>query len=144
MGARGPKSATELSVVPREDHPADSSRLQTIDRPNPPASLTTAEAEEWRRVVNGMPADWLSPGFDVMLEGHCRHVVIERRESQIIDQILSAEEFDEAAYSRAVTRMQNASRYLASVAVRLGWAQSTSYENKKPKGGKAKKPWQFD
>lgn len=136
MGARGPKSAGELEVTP--------SNVTSIERPRVPASLGPEEAEEWRRIVNSQPAEWLTAGFDTLLESYCRQTVLERREARIVEHILASDEFDEAAYSRATSRLDRASRTKSSLGIRLGFAHSTSYENKKAKGKGPKKPWQFE
>lgn len=136
MGARGPKSASDLEVA--------RPNVVSIERPQVPPSLGRDEAEEWRRIVNSQPAEWLTPGFDVLLESYCRQAVMERREAAIVEQILSAEEFDEEAYSRACTRLDRASRTKASLGIRLGFAHSTSYDSKKPKGKPKRKPWQVE
>ena len=135
MGARGRKSASELQVV-------DTDEVVTIDRPRAPVSLCREERVEWDRIVGAQPAEWLTPGFDILLESFCRQAVMERREAAIIDGILGADEFDERAYSRACKRLDTASRTKASLGIRLGFAHSTSYENKKTKP-KGKKPWEF-
>jgi hypothetical protein len=70
--------------------------------------------------------------------------VIERREAAIIEQAMMHEPWDEGLYSRAMGRLERASRYLASAAVRLGFAHSTGYEARKPKGKGPRKPWESE
>lgn len=133
MGARGPRSGKDLEVA--------RSNVVSIDRPRAPASLGRAERAEWDRIVSAHSAEWLTPGFDVLLESYCRQAIMERREAAIVDKILSDDEFDEDAYSRASTRLDRASRTKASLGIRLGFAHSTGHDKpKKPK----KKPWQVD
>ena len=136
MGARGPQSVASVGVK-------QGGSVVSIDRPRAPASLGKPEREEWERIVRDQPAEWLTPGFDVLLESYCRQAVMERREAAIIDNILSEEKFDEEAYSRACTRLDRASRTKASLAIRLGFAHSTSYDSKKVKK-QTKKPWQVE
>jgi hypothetical protein len=138
MGARGPKSTADMETT------RHSGNVVSIERPRSPASLGQAERSEWDRIVSSQPAEWLTPGFDVLLESYCRLAVMERREAAILDKILSDEEFDEDAYSRASARLDRAARTKASLGIRLGFAHSTSYENKKTKGQGRKKPWQFE
>jgi hypothetical protein len=128
MGTRGPKSHAELTTV--------QSNVVPIERKRPPQDLAADAASEWTRIVNAQPADWLTPGLDVILAGYCRWTVVERREASLIERLVTDEEFDEDAYSRAMNRMEKASRYLASAAVRLGFAHSTAYDKRKPKGVK--------
>ena len=137
MGARGPKSASEIEAIERAGN------VVPIERPRVPASLGVQEAEEWKRIVSAQPAEWLTPGFDVLLESYCRQAVIERREASLVDQIVEADEFDEDAYSRVCTRLDRASRTKASLAIRLGFAHSTSYDSKKPAKPK-RRPWQVE
>ena len=140
MGARGRKSASELEIV--KDN-ADDAGIVSIERPLAPASLTQDERTEWDRITAFQPADWLTPGFDILLESYCRVAILERREAAIVGGILSADEFDEKAYERASTRLDRAARTKASLAIRLGFAHSTSYDSKKPPKKPPKKPWEF-
>ena len=139
MGARGRKSASELEIV--QDR-VNEVNTRSIERMPAPASLTREERLEWDRITASQAAEWLTPGFDILLESYCRQAILERREAAIVDSILSADEFDEKAYERAATRLDRAARTKASLAIRLGFAHSTSYENKKTKP-KSKKPWEF-
>ena len=136
MGARGRQSATELETVQGD-------KVVSIDRPRAPSSLGKEEKTEWDRIVSSQPAEWLTPGFDILLESYCRQAVMERREAAILDNVLGADEFDEEAYSRAGARLDKAARTKASLAIRLGFAHSTSYDSKKTKP-KTKRPWEFE
>ena len=49
--------------------------LETIRRPAPPRSLSDEEAEEWRAVVNRLPATWFPRETHSMLTQYCRQVV---------------------------------------------------------------------
>ena len=133
MGARGPKSAQAI----------ENNKVVSIKRPSAPSSLSSKEADEWRRIVSVFPADTFTPGRDSLLASFCRQVITERREGQILNQILSADEFDEKAYERCCARMERASRSISSLSVRLGFAYSTSYDKRKP-AKTTKKPWEFE
>lgn len=136
MGARGRKSSSELETVQQDN-------VVSIDRPKAPVSLASDERIEWDRIVSSQPAEWLTPGFDILLESYCRQAVLERREAAIIQNILSQDEFDEKAYERASSRLDRAARTKASLGIRLGFAHSTAYDSKKVKP-KTKQPWQFE
>lgn len=134
MGARGPKSAKSLET--------STGNVVSIDRPRPPKSLLPDEVEEWKRIVNAHPAETFTAGRDSLLASFCRQVAAERREAAILNEILSADDFDETAYERCSKRIERASRSISSLSVRLGFAYSTSYDKRKP-AKTGKKPWEF-
>jgi len=51
MGARGRKSAASGELVAV-------SAVQVMARPDAPYDLTDEQADEWRSVVDRLPADW--------------------------------------------------------------------------------------
>ena len=72
---RGPTSTASLAIV----------RPVTDTRPDAPYDLTDAQAEEWRAIVDRMPADWFPRETWGVLAAHCRHVVTGRMLSAEID-----------------------------------------------------------
>lgn len=107
--------------------------------------LTDEQKAEWRAIVNAHPADRFSREHLPMLAAHCRHVVAQRRIAQLIEAAEKAEEFDVSLYDRLLKMQERESRCLASLAVRLGFAYSTAYEKRPPKGQKSTpKPWEFE
>lgn len=137
MGARGPNSKASLAVI-------GVSGIEAVDRPRPPAELTTEQQAEWLAVVNANAADRFHRGQHPMLAAHCRHVVAQRRIGQMIDQVMADEEFNVDEYDRLLKMQERESRCLASLAVRLGFAYSTAYEKRPAKGSLAgRKPWEF-
>ena len=85
MGTRGRKSSAELSILTMPT-------LETIMRPDAPYDLTDEQADEWRAVVNRMPADWFPRETHGMLTQYCRHVVAARRVAQLVAQAENAAE----------------------------------------------------
>ena len=85
MGTRGRKSSAELSILTM-------STVETIMRPDAPYDLTDEQADEWRAVVNRMPADWFPRETHGMLTQYCRHVVAARRVAQLVAQAEGAAE----------------------------------------------------
>ena len=60
MGARGKKSAAELSVV-------SAGGVETTRRPEPPAELTDEQAEVWQFIVAGYEAGRFDRGAQPLL-----------------------------------------------------------------------------
>lgn len=133
MGARGRKSSAELQVA----------SVSSIDRPRPPAWLTDEQSEEWRQVVNVMPADQLDRARWPLLESYCQHAVMLRHIRELISDLEARDDLDIAEYDRLGKMQERESRMLSSLAIRLNIAQSSSYERQKRKGGK-KPPWQVE
>lgn len=75
MVKRGRKSADELATI----------TPLTGTRPDAPYDLTDDQAEEWRAIVDRMPADWFPRETWGVLSAYCRHVVTARRISALVD-----------------------------------------------------------
>src|SRR5262245_797932 len=78
MGIRGRQSTAALSVIGPDG-------VETVRRPEPPDELTAEQAEEWRSIVNRLPADWFPRETLAMLAQYCRHVVHARRIVELIE-----------------------------------------------------------
>ena len=135
MGARGPRSASSLSVI-------GPSGVVSTERPRPPAELTAEQAEVWRAICNEHPAEWLTRGAFPLLVQYSRHVVSARRLAQLIERCEQAEEFDAAEHARLLRLQETETRAISSLAVRLGFALSTYKERDKKAKRVAKKPWE--
>ena len=131
MKKRGPRSAADLAVV----------RLDPDRLPKPTIGLTKEQADEWKSLVPDLidvsRARW------PLIEAYCKHTVALRHVGQLIDEAENADGFNLKEYDRVLKMQERESRCLASLAVRLGIAQSTSYERKK-KNRKQKAPWQYE
>ena len=139
MGARGPQSKSALTVI-------GVGGIEVVERPKPPAELTDEQSKEWLSVVNAHAADRFPRGQHPMLAAHCRHVVAQRRIAALIADHESGETFDHDYYDQLLKMQERESRCLASLAVRLGFAYSTAYEKRPPKGNGAgvKRPWEIE
>lgn len=133
MGARGPKSTADLTVV-------SSSGIVAVSRPKPPAELTQEQSQEWLSVVNSHPADKFGRDVQPLLSAYCRHAVAARHIAQLITSTEGGAELDIQEYDRLLKMQERETRCLASVAVRLGIALTTTHERKKT--GTRKAPWE--
>jgi hypothetical protein len=66
---RGRKSSDSQSVVVS---------IVPGQRPEPPAELSPEQAETWRVIAAGMPADWFTGCAGLLLRQLCRHVSYSR------------------------------------------------------------------
>lgn len=121
MGARGPKSTSELATI----GPAGIALTRRLD---PPADLTGEAAEVWRGIVNANPADLFSPGSAPLLAQLCRHTVAARRIGQWLARIETAEgELDEVRWFQLLARQEAESKVIAQLATRLRLTPQSRY-----------------
>jgi hypothetical protein len=138
---RGRKSAASLATA-----------APVVERPAPPDYLTQEQAEEWRAVVERMPADWFSRETHALLAQYARHVVNARQvarqiELLLADQVRMSGPFGVDAYDKLLRLHEREGRAMSSIATRLRLTQQARYTAKTAgtaaKDGKAgKKPWQ--
>lgn len=135
MAQRGRKSAASLAVV---------TPLEVVRRPTPPAELTDEQANEWRAVVNRLPADWFPRETHGLLAQYCRHVIAARRIGQLVAAEEESEDFDLDRYDQLLKMQEREGRALSSLATRMRLSQQTTYSDKKtkPAAGGLKKPWE--
>lgn|SRR6185369_4635275 len=138
MKTRGRDSAASLEIVPFASKVAP---LERVERPRPPADLTDDQAEEWRAVVNRMPAEWFPRETHALLADYCRHVVMARKISQLIQQSEEGETLDVGEYDRLGRMAERESRVIASLATKMRLTQQTTYDKTKKKPSTALKPW---
>lgn len=135
MGARGRTSSAALSVISPEG-------IVTIRRPEPPRDISDEQADEWRAVVNRMPADWFPRETHAVLAQYCRHVVAARRVAQLIADAEANEDFDIGAYDKLLKCQEREGRALSALATRMRLTQQTTYEKTKKKPPfQTKNPW---
>jgi hypothetical protein len=137
MTTRGRKSAASLSVV-RAD------AIEITERAKPPRDLTPEQAEEWRAVVNRMPADWFPRETHGLLAQYCRHLVAARRVAQLIQSAEAGDEFDVDEYDKLLKMQEREGRAISSLATRMRLTQQTTYDKSKKKPSAARKPWDID
>lgn len=153
MGTRGRQSAASLSVI-------SGAGVETIRRPDAPAELTAEQQDEWRAVVNRLPADWFPRETHGMLAQYCRHITASRRVADMIAALegMVAREAAEAdggeaqailsaakTMDRLLKMQEREGRAISSLATRMRISQQSSFdkERKKPKVS-PRKPWESD
>jgi P27 family predicted phage terminase small subunit len=72
---RGRKSLADLTVVKISDR-----RIQ------PPPGLTEEQADQWRQIVDSLPADYFRPGDAPLLAAFCIAAVFHQRAADDIEQ----------------------------------------------------------
>lgn len=98
MAKRGRVSMADL-MTPRDV-------LETVQRPDAPYELGDAEADEWRIVVNSMPADHFMPANYGLLIQYCRHKVASKTIDQLIQACRKKRKFDLGEYDRLLKMQQ--------------------------------------
>ena len=131
MGTRGRKSVAELSIA----------RIDPDRMPKPTAGLTSELAAEWKSLVPHLVD--VSRARWPLIEAYCKHTVALRHVGQLVDEAENADTFILKEYDKLLKMQERESRCLSSLAVRLGIAQTTSYESRK-RGQKQKAPWQYE
>ena len=135
MKQRGRTSAAALSVANQS--------VAQIERPAPPAELTSDEAAEWRMVVSDMPADWFRESNLSVLEGYCRTSANCRRIASLITEMTSGESLDIKEYERLLKMQELQHRALLSFATKMRLTQQSTYDREKATAPrKNKKPWE--
>jgi hypothetical protein len=135
------KSAAALSVV---------QPLPEQKRPDPPDELTREEAEEWRAVVDRLPADWFPRESHQLLVQYCRHVVKARMMARLIDSFDPEWAATDEGLHRLdkLTQMaEREGRAISSLATRMRLSQQSRYAHKTANVKAAdpnasRKPWQ--
>lgn len=135
MKQRGRQSAASVAVI-------GAGGIETVRRPNPPHDLSDEQAEEWRAVVNQLPADWFPRETHQLLAQYCRHVVAGRRVAQLIASEEAAEEFDVERYDRLLKMQEREGRAMTSLATKMRMSQQATYDREKKKPRQVSKPWQ--
>jgi hypothetical protein len=135
MKQRGRQSASSLAVI--------SGPVETIPRADAPYDITDEEADEWRKVVNRLPADWFPAETHAVLAQYCRHVVAARRIAQLINAELSKENLDLKTYDDLLKMQERESKQIGTLATRMRITQQSTMRVetlKKPK--QVAKPWE--
>jgi len=112
-----------------------------MERPKPPSELTDEQADEWRAVVERLPAEWFPRETHGLLTQYCRHVVAARRLSQLIEQAETCDPVDVEGYDRLLKMQEREGRAMSSLATRMRLSQQTTYDKSKKKPSTTRKPW---
>lgn len=132
MQQRGRKSVAALAVV---------SPIETVPRPDAPYDLTDDQAEEWRAVVDRMPADWFPRETWPLLSQYCRHIVNARRVAQLIEQAAGRKKLNIGEYEALLKVQERESRAISALARAMRLTQQTTYDKSKKKPLHVAKPW---
>jgi hypothetical protein len=129
LGIRGKQSAasTEIAVISR-------SGVSVVHRPQPPVELTAEQADEWRAIVNRLPADHFPRETHGMLTQYCRHVVAARKVGQLIAAFEAEDPVNVEAYDRLLKMQEREGRAISSLATRMRTSQHSQYAKDKKRG----------
>jgi hypothetical protein len=118
---------------------------EIIQRPDAPYELGDEAADEWRAIVNTMPADHFMRGNYPMLVQLCRHIVSARRVAKLTEQVVREKTLDrkELGGLLQLQATESASIMRLSRSMRLSQqAIKRSETTKHPKGSQfTKAPW---
>ena len=140
MGSRGRKSGQSLAIGPVVTGP-----VEIVQRPDAPYDLTDEQVDEWRAVVNSLPADWFQRGNHGLLTQYCRETIAARRVAQLIEQCVSGKEIDKKELLELLKQQESSSRTISALlrAMRLTQQSIMRAETAK-RPAKVKKPWEPD
>lgn len=136
-----------MSRKPKDTKPSNVVELASVTcivRPPPPRELSPEAAEEWRAIVDALPAEWFSGASTPLLVSYCRHVVAARRIAALIKQ----EEGDAVGlclgtYDRLLKMQERESRAISSLATRMRITQQATFSHRKTKPRQSSsKPWE--
>ncbi len=141
MAPRGRKSMSALMI--------DGSTA-VIQRPDAPYTLTDAEADEWRAIVNSMPADYFARSHYPVLSQLCRHIAASNRVAQLIEQCCAKKRgktfnIDEFNLLNVMQNRESGVIYRLARSMRLTHQALYRAESTKPRPvGMMKAPWDDD
>ena len=120
MDQRGRKSASAVVAA---------HAVEVLPRPEPALDLTEQQADEWRKIVDALPADWFSPENHALLAQYVRHVVEARRIAQLIDTECAkgSAEMDMPIYLELLKAQRQESTALKTLAASMRLAQQAKY-----------------
>lgn len=133
MAKRGRQSLAALAIT---------TPIETIQRPDAPYDLTDDQAEEWRAVVDRMPADWFPRETWPLLSQYCRHIVNARRVAQLIEQAAGRKKLNIGEYEALLKVQERESRAISALARSMRLTQQTTYDKSKKKPLQVAKPWE--
>jgi hypothetical protein len=135
MGVRGRQSVASLSIV-------GVSSVERFERPHPPHELTQEQADEWRAVVERMPAEWFPRETWGMLAQYCRHIVSARRVAQLIAAAECQSEISVDDLDKLYKMQEREGRAISSLSTRMRMTQQATYDKSKKKPLQSKRPWE--
>ena len=105
-----------------------------LQRPEPPADLNREQREEWRAIVNRLPADWFQRETHAMLAAYCRHASEAKRIASIIAAHVKDPGITEAwlkCYDRLLKLQEREGRAMSSIATRLRFTNQSTFSKQR-------------
>lgn len=141
MAQRGRKSAASLALANAERH--------LVQRPSPPADLTSIQRLYWVEIANSLPADWFRDDNKQLLGEYCRTLSTLAFMNSQIDELEASKEIDVEFYLKLVQRRESLARTQLSQATKMRLTQQSRYradkaavETRSPKA--SGKTWHFE
>jgi hypothetical protein len=128
---RGRRSAAALAIA--------APTVEIVQRPDAPYDLTDEQVDEWRAIVNRLPADWFPRETHGVLAQLCRHIVNARRVAQLITAELENEKLDVGVYEQLLRMQAKESALIVSLSTKLRITQQATV-----RAEKARKPTMVD
>ena len=97
-----------------------------VARPDAPLDLTPEESDEWRAIVDAMPADWFQRETWPLLAQYVRHTIAARRVAQLIDAEMASAEIDLGKLDKLLAAQARETAALKSMAAAMRLAQQSS------------------
>jgi hypothetical protein len=115
-----------------------------IPRADAPYDLTDEQADEWRAIVNVMPADHFMRGNYPLLAQFCRHVVAARQIAQLIAKEAKSKKLDAGLFLELLRAQQAETKAInfLSRAMRLSQQTTREWWRKQPKDRTVDNPWE--
>jgi chaperone required for assembly of F1-ATPase len=118
-----------------------------VQRPDAPYTLTDAEADEWRAIVNSMPAEHFARIHYPMLTQLCRHKVQSDRVAQLIEALCKKKAVDTDEYRTLLSMASIESSAIVRLCRSMRLTHQSLYraESAKPRPvAMIKNPWDPD
>jgi len=132
---RGRRSAAALAIA--------APTVEIVQRADAPYDLTDEQTDEWRPIVNRLPADWFPRETHGVLAQLCRHIINARRVAQLINAELENEKLDVSIYDKLLHMQERESRAIASLSTKLRITQQATVRAEKArKPTMVENPWQ--
>ena len=125
MRQRGRKGVTQIEA---------SGAPTVISRRDAPLDLTPDASDEWRAIVDVMPADWFSRETWPLLTQYCRHAVTSRRIGQLIEAEMAAVEIDLQKLNKLTKMQAQETSSLKAMAAAMRLAQQSTWNAKSGDG----------
>lgn len=142
MKQRGRKGAASLSVISAQG-------VEATARPDPSPDLTEEQADEWKAIVNCLPADWFKRENISLLAQYCRHVIASRHVGQLVTEMETDEgdKFSLESYDKILKMQEREGRAISSLATRMRLTQQSRWTaegtgTKDRNRTTSSKPWQ--